>query len=58
MTKMQLKAMFMYGWNAYGYALTEQEIYTSISPEKLEEAFDELIQRDYIAELMTENEPD
>ena len=54
MTKMQLKAMFLYGWNAYEYALVKQDIITAVSTLERDEVFEELIQRDYIAALITE----
>jgi len=51
---MQLKAMFLYGWNAYEYALVKQDIITAVSTLERDEVFEELIQRDYIAALITE----
>ena len=58
MTKMQLKAIFMYGWYAYASALLKQEIYTTVSTQAMDAVFEDLVQRDYISALITEQDPE
>ncbi|MEO6730763.1 MAG: hypothetical protein ABIN01_06065 [Ferruginibacter sp.] len=58
MTKMQLKAMYMYGWNAHESACIDAGNMAIVSSKIMDKEFEELILRPYIAELITEEDKD
>jgi len=56
MTKKQLKVIITYGWNAHEAALIDEGHYAIVSPKIIDKAFEELILKPEIAELITEED--